>query len=47
MITTRDVVNAPQFAVTVTRWNLEPTFDAQTFGFTPPADATKVDFLPR
>lgn len=47
VITTRDVVNAPQFAVTVTRWNLEPTFDAQTFGFTPPADATKVDFLPR
>ena len=47
VITTRDLDNAPQFAVTVTRWNLEPTFDAQTFGFTPPADATKVDFLPR
>ena len=47
VITTRDVVNAPQFAVTVTRWNLEPTFDAQAFGFTPPAGATKVDFLPR
>ncbi len=47
VITTRDVVNAPQFAVTVTNWNLQPTFDAQTFEFTPPAGATKVDFLPR
>jgi hypothetical protein len=47
VITTRDVVNAPQFAVTVTNWNLQPAFDAQTFEFTPPADATKVDFLPR
>ena len=47
VITTRDLVNAPQFAVTVTDWNMRPTFDAQTFVFTPPADATKVDFLPR
>jgi hypothetical protein len=47
VITTRDLVNAPQFAVTVTQWNLAPTFDAQTFLFTPPADATQVDFLPR
>jgi hypothetical protein len=47
VITTRDLVNAPQFAVTVTQWNLQPTFDAQTFAFTPPAEATKVDFLPR
>jgi hypothetical protein len=47
VITTRDVVNAPQFAVTVTKWNLKPTFDAKTFAFTPPAGATKVDFLPR
>jgi hypothetical protein len=47
VITTRDVVNAPQFAVTVTKWNLKPTFDAQTFAFTPPAGVKKVDFLPR
>jgi hypothetical protein len=31
----------------MTRWNLKPTFNAQTFNFTPPAGATKVDFLPR
>lgn len=47
VITTRDIVNAPQFAVTVTKWNLKPTFGAQTFAFKAPAGATKVDFLPR
>jgi hypothetical protein len=47
VITTRDLPNAPQFAVTVTHWNLKPTFNAQTFSFTPPAGAKKVDFLPR
>jgi hypothetical protein len=47
VITTRDLENAPQFAVTVTKWNLKPTFGAQTFSFTPPAGAKKVDFLPR
>jgi hypothetical protein len=47
VITTRDLVNAPQFAVTVTKWNLKPSFGAQTFSFTPPAGAKKVDFLPR
>ncbi len=47
VITTRDLPNAPQFAVTMTKWNLKPTFDARTFKFTPPAGATKVDFLPR
>jgi hypothetical protein len=47
VITTRDLPNAPQFAVTVTKWNLKPAFDAKTFSFTPPAGANKVDFLPR
>jgi hypothetical protein len=47
VITTRDLDNAPQFAVTVTRWNLKPTFGAQTFVFTPPAGAKRVEFLPR
>jgi hypothetical protein len=47
VITTRDLPNAPQFAVTMTKWNLKPTFNAQTFSFTPPAGAKKVDFLPR
>jgi len=47
VITTRDLVNAPQFAVTMTKWNLQPKFNAQTFSFKPPVGATKVDFLPR
>ena len=47
VITTRDLDNAPQFAVTVTKWNLKPKFGAQTFAFVPPAGAKKVDFLPR
>ena len=47
LITTRDLPNAPQFAVTVTKWNLKPALTARTFGFTPPAGATRVDFLSR
>jgi hypothetical protein len=47
VITTRDLPNAPQFAVTVTRWNLKPAFNSETFTFAPPAGAKKVDFLPR
>lgn len=47
VITTRDVFNAPQFSVTVTKWDLAPRLDPQTFSFSPPAGAQKVDFLPR
>lgn len=47
VITTRDQPNAPQFAVTVTRWNLKPSFDARTFAFAPGPGARQVDFLPR
>ena len=47
VITTRDLPNAPQFAVTMTKWNLKPTLGMQTFTFTPPAGAKKLDFLPR
>ena len=47
LITTLDLPNAPQFAVTVTQWNLTPKFDAKTFAFTPPAGVQKIDFLTR
>jgi hypothetical protein len=47
VITTLDLPNAPQFAVTVTRWNLEPAFDAQTFTFTPQAGVKQIELLPR
>ena len=46
VITTRDVVNAPQFSVVVTKWDLKPAFTAQTFTFTPPGGAKKVEFVP-
>jgi hypothetical protein len=46
VITTRDLFNSPQFSVTVTKWDLQPRFDDQTFRFSAPAGAKKVDFLP-
>lgn len=46
VITTKDVANAPQFSVVATKWNLKPQFSEKTFSFSPPAGATKVDFLP-
>ena len=47
VITTLDLPNAPQFGITVTQWNLQPVFDAQTFKFTPQAGMKQIDFLPR
>jgi hypothetical protein len=47
VLTTRDLTNAPQFAVTITKWNLKPTFDAKTFAFSAPANAREVDFASR
>lgn len=46
VITSRDVVNAPQFEVTVTKWNLNPRFTANEFSFSAPRGAKKVEFLP-
>lgn len=47
VITTRDLPNAPQFAVTMTKWNLQPKFDARTFSFVPADGRKKVEFLVR
>jgi hypothetical protein len=46
VITTRDQEAAPQFSVVVTRWNLKPTFTAQTFSFKAPRGAKQVEFVP-
>jgi hypothetical protein len=46
VITTRDVANAPQFSVVMTKWNLKPTFTPQTFSFRPPSGAKQVEFVP-
>lgn len=45
IITTKDVAGSPQFTVTMTRWNLAPTFDAGTFSFTPAGNARGIEFL--
>lgn len=47
VITTRDQPNAPQFSVTMTKWNLKPKFGPQTFAFVPPGSGAKVEFLTR
>jgi len=47
VITSRDVFNAPQFSITITKWDLQPRFDDKTFTFTPPSGARTVGFLPR
>jgi hypothetical protein len=47
VITTLDLPNAPQFSVTVTKWNLQPTFDAKTFTFVPQAGMKQIDFVQR
>ena len=46
VVSARDVANAPQCSVGVTKWNLKPTFTEQTFSFSPPNGAKKVDFVP-
>jgi hypothetical protein len=47
VITTRDVVNAPQFTVSISDWNLAPDLDDQVFVFKPPAGAREIRFLGR
>jgi len=47
VITTLDLPNAPQFGITITKWDLQPTFDAKTFTFTPAAGMKQIEFLPR
>lgn len=46
VITTRDIANAPQFSVVVTKWDLNPGFNDRIFSFAPPKTARKIDFLP-
>jgi hypothetical protein len=45
VITTRDMLNAPQFTVVTKNWNLKPKFGASTFSFKPPRGTQKVEFV--
>ena len=45
LITSRDMLNAPQFTVVVKNWNLKPRFGAATFTFKPPQQTERVEFV--
>lgn len=46
VITSRDVVNAPQFTVVIEKWDLEPDVSADRFRFEPPEGSVAVEFIP-
>lgn len=46
VLTTRDQTAAPQFSIVITKWDLKPTFTAQTFAFQAPAGARQIEFVP-
>lgn len=43
VITTKWVTGAPQYAVRITNWNVEPKIDEAIFEFSPPDGAKKLD----
>lgn len=45
VITSLDMLNAPQFTVITKNWNLSPQFDAGTFRFAPPEGTQKREFV--
>ena len=45
VITTRDVIDAPQFAASMPEWDLSPAFDESTFVFEAPPGAQGIVFL--
>jgi hypothetical protein len=45
VITSTDVRNAPQFAVTMTNWNTAPNVAPEQFAFVPAEDMQQIDFL--
>jgi hypothetical protein len=45
VITSRDVVSAPQFTVQIRDWNLAPGVSADRFNFIQPDEAQAIDFI--
>ena len=45
IITSKWMTGAPQFAIHVRSWDLDPKFDDATFQFTPPDKAQETDFI--
>jgi hypothetical protein len=46
VLSTVDIVGAPQFEVVMRNWTTSPDVSPKRFHFTPPAGATEVQFLP-
>jgi hypothetical protein len=46
VISTVDVMGAPQFEVLMRNWTTSPDVNPKRFAFTPPPGATRVEFLP-
>lgn len=44
VITSRDVISAPQFTVEISDWDLAPAVDDSTFHFTPPEGSMAIEF---
>ncbi len=45
VLTSPDVLNAPQFTVLIREWDLQPNLTDETFRFTPPEGAMAIDFI--
>jgi len=45
VITSTDVVGAPQFEVVMTQWDLAPDLESAMFQFAPPSGAEQIEFL--
>ena len=45
VITSKLMTGAPQFTVLINQWNLAPKLSGSMFSFTPPKDATQINFL--
>jgi hypothetical protein len=46
VITYKKLPDAPQYTVYLSNWNFNPQLAADTFTFTPPQDAIKIELLP-
>lgn len=46
IITYKDLPGSPQYTVYLSNWNFNPQIPANTFTFTPPKDAIKIEILP-
>jgi hypothetical protein len=46
VITYKTLPGAPQYTAVFSNWNFNPRIATDTFTFSPPAGAGKIDFLP-